>query len=125
MKKSKILLVLVFSVLASTCFYSCDKAGQLEGTFWEGGNYQSELFNWNFTNTVIYFETTSRASIKVIDILSGDVYRYTSASYSCKGNKITLTVGAIPNHQTWSGKVKKRTMTLDNVFGETVEFKQL
>jgi hypothetical protein len=124
MKKRKLLLTLFFSLFVSTCFYSCDKQGQLEGTIWQSSYFQDANYEWAFRKIAIYFPSgINYASITILS-MDSDLLGSTSASYTCKGNKITLTVGAIPNHQTWEGKISKNTMTLDNVFGRTLEFKK-
>jgi len=121
MNKSKILLVLFFSLFIS--FYSCDKPGQLEGTTWERERESVHL------QITIYFGS-GKADINLVD---HDNSYMVIAYYTLKGKKVTLTLSSLWDSNLnifydiqlapWTGKVEKNIMTL-NVGGEIVEFKK-
>jgi hypothetical protein len=128
--KSK-LWAMIFCLIASASFNSCDKAKQLEGTTWEGDcDFYSNYYGRHDGTVSIYFTTTD-ADIRADFKNDGDkVICKGTANYSCDKDQISIRIRWKDDwiddidDGRWTGKVEKNTMTLRNVFGETVRFKK-
>ena len=145
--QSQQLLILVFIFFTQACFYSCDKPNILDWTTWE-----SDYFEFEYKDTsvppppylneelvlrgqmTVSFEEENFArittfSFELFDKKNNITYSYCDnifhiASYTCDGNKVTLTFHSDGSFsgQRWTGNVRKTTMDLRIVFGETVKF---
>jgi hypothetical protein len=138
MKKLKLLLTLI-SILFITCFYSCnnsqDNSEELEGTAWESSSFKRVIDDYfvQGDKIVIVFKLNNCAKIYIknftIEGFWGVPQEY-EAMYDYKGGKLTIEIdaGELPPEynflKTWTGKVLSETMTLNNVFGETMKFRQ-
>jgi len=134
MKKLKLLLTLI-SILFIACFYSCDKSEQLEGTVWESGSFMRVIDDYlvQGDKIVIAFKSNNCAKIYIKDFAIGSFWgvpQEYEATYGYKGSNLTIEIEApelfseYSYFTHWTGKVASRTMTLKNVFGETMKFKQ-
>ena len=143
MKKIRIMSILALVLFTITSLSSCDKAKGLEGTTWEGdfdfmfvtddgdGRYQ---FDGTITLDFTADEADVIAKFKMRDMDDGYTENLTfkgRAKYTYESDKITLKVNwkneeayVYGDEGKWTGTVDKTTMTLKNVFGETVKFKK-
>jgi len=148
MKKIRFLVILSFVLLTLIGFYACDKKPdeiKLDGTAWEGdcdfmfvtpdgeGKYQ---FDGTITIDFAKDDADVVAKFKLKDMYYGDTENVTfkgtaKYTYESEGDKITVRVnwkGEEPyiygDDGKWTGTVDQTTMTLKNVFGETVKFKK-
>ena len=126
--------IVFYSLLAITCFYSCDKTEKLNGSTWVGKSTFIDA-EGDSGNTTIYISfTKDNADISIVlyyldwELALGCGGK---ATYVCDKNDITLKVTLYSDNPfgfsnqwtgAWTGSFDKNTMTLNDVFGETVRF---
>ena len=138
----KTLLVLIISLFLSASFYSCDKPGNLTGTFWESNEievkYQGQVFPLPDLNQDLVVRgkmtigfTAPQADIvfskfEILDTINDTVlfsseHLHEIAGFTYYGKTLTLyfdSAGYFAG-QTWVGTVNKWTMDL-RFFGEEI-----
>jgi len=134
MKNIKLTTILAFCFFALIGLNSCDKAGKLDGTNWEGEcEFKAHDEKWNGTISISFSKDDADivAKFKVKSYWSDYTETYKgTATYNCEKDKITLKIKWKEDRiddiddGKWSGTFDKTTMTLKNVFGETVKFKK-
>lgn len=134
-KYSKLLLLPILSIVVFTCFSSCDKE---KGTTWENVRAYNldPIYHENPSSSINRVIRISFKAGKKADITCPVVYdeqlqvSYTApqgnVNYILKGINITLkTKNTIDQNDDWTGEIVKDKMILENVFGETVEFRKI
>ena len=141
----------VFTLFMLTCFYSCDKHEQLDGTIWKSDYFEIEYKDPTLPSYLYLNEGQILRGILIFDFKQGfvlaktsnielydkknDIIRkpYTSCCpheygfYTYDKKKLTLTfdnaVGFFSD-QIWRGKVKTHTINLKVPSNETITFKK-
>ena len=116
------LLTLIFSLFLFVSFYSCEKPGKLDGTIWECDPFETQIDN-SYWQIEISFGKQEATTIKMSDMLLNTSYFIYHVPYQLKGKKLTIKIGSY-GQGNWIGTVNKKSMTLDGVFGKTVEFRK-
>jgi len=140
MKNIKFRTILALVLFTLLSLQSCDKAKQLEGTTWEGDcdftvDRWDEKYDGTITISFAADDADVVAKFKVKDTYYGDTYtenHKATATYTCEKDVVTLRIKWKTGESfiddiddgKWSGTFDKTTMTLKNVFGETVRFKK-
>ena len=138
--KSKWLLVLTFSLFVSIYFISCKKE---DVTDWKCDSFEvlasgptGTEYLLTIKKITISFEMKN-ASItveipKVYDPLLlvtyyPDLKQHILADYSLTGENVIINIDENEGYasgQTWTGRINKKSMSLDGVFGKTIEFRK-
>ena len=126
-----------------TIFQSCDKAKELDGTSWEGefhfyDNDYEDSYDYDVTINISFTEDNVDIVAKLKSIEFGNENYKASGTFRCERKNITIDIkrwwgGRMPEHndwvedvggRKWSGTFNEKTMTLRNVFRETVILKK-
>ena len=138
-------VILVISLLVFTCFYSCDKTKQLEGTTWEGNCQFDDPYDKyvHYNGRITLCFAGNQTDVTAIFEASDDSYKDDgtwkvnykgSANYTFENRNITIKINW-KGHSTewedyidkgkWMGKANKTEMTLNDVFNQTIVFKKV
>ena len=146
------LLIVVLILFIVTSFYSCDKSDENVYGTWESDYFEVEykdpalpphpyldeelilrgkmtLELKSHTNAYMFFNSLELFDKKndiIYDNTIGHDLFYQDIHHTYNGRKFTLTFGdyGFFRNQTWTGKVKKHTIDLTIIFGETVTFRK-
>jgi len=137
--KSK-LWMLATILFLSMNFYSCNKPEKLHGTSWESDYFETEFEGdiYRIEKITIFFGEPDRYFNTSVDIKVYEAYHpifntthdgvlSVFANYTFEGKNLTLKFVNTTEpslEQDWVGTVDKKTMTLRNVLGKTVEFRK-
>ena len=132
-------VIFLCSIFVLTTFNSCDKSKKMDGTNWEGDcdfvdSYDGEKYSGTISISFAGDEADIVAKFKIKDIYYGDswneIYKGT-ATYTLDKKDINIKIKWKEDYDIdylddgrWRGTIDKTTMTLKNVFGETVKFKK-
>ena len=143
--KATVAIILVISLFVLTNLQSCDKAKQFEGTTWESSSFKvsEELYNpWEDEFITVEYTITVTISFNKDDanvvarasfidpntdfptnstVIGTAKYTYKKKDMSVNVTWNVASVYGIDNGN-WKGTVNNTTMTLNNVFNQTVTF---
>jgi hypothetical protein len=127
-RNSKSFLMLIFSVLLFTCFYSCEKSGKLDGTTWKSGAFEAESTDLQKPGVLQIEEMTisfkkESADLQFIIKDKGKVSGTTTYTYEENYLLIQASYGdlGIVAERSWGGIVDGKKISIV-MFGQQVEF---